>query len=72
MGGKLLNKIKSIYVNSLAYVRVKGGESKCFRIKSGVKEGCIIFLWFFIVYMDAVMKEVKMGVGRTRERVVIT
>ena len=30
--GKLLNGIKSMYVNSLACVRVKGGEIKTFRI----------------------------------------
>ena len=35
MGGKLLNGIKSMYVNSLACVRVKGGERECFRINSG-------------------------------------
>ena len=42
MGGKLLNGIKSIYVNSLACVRVKGGESDCFRINSGLRQGCIM------------------------------
>ena len=36
-GGKLLNRIKNMYVNSLACVRVKGGDSECFRINSGVK-----------------------------------
>ena len=35
--GNLLNGIKSMYVNSLAYVRVKGGESECFMINSGVR-----------------------------------
>ena len=34
--GKLLNDIKSIYVNSLACVTVKGCESECFRIESGI------------------------------------
>ena len=33
VGGKLLNKINSIYVNSLAYVKVKRGERECFRIE---------------------------------------
>ena len=33
VGHKLLNGIKSMYVN--AYVTVKGGDSKCFRINSG-------------------------------------
>ena len=64
MGGKLLNGIKSMYVNSLACVRVKGGESECFRIDSGVRQMCIMFPWLFNVYMDAVMKELKMEMGR--------
>ena len=37
VGGTLLNGIKSSYVNSLACVRVKGGESDCFWINSGVR-----------------------------------
>ena len=37
VGGKLLNGIKSMYVNSLACVRVKGGESECFRINSDMR-----------------------------------
>ena len=52
VGGKLLNGIKSMYVNSLACVRVKGGESEHFRINSGVRQGFIMSLWFFNVYMD--------------------
>ena len=40
VGGKLLNGNKSIYVKSLACLIVKGGESECFRINSGVRQ-CI-------------------------------
>ena len=39
---KLLNGIKSMYVKSLACVRVKGGESECFRIDSDVRQECIL------------------------------
>ena len=56
VGGKLLNGIKSMYVKSLAFVRVKGGENKCFKINSGVRQGCIMSPWVSNVYMDAVMK----------------
>ena len=42
--GKLLNGIKSMYVNSLAFVRVKRGESVGFRIKRSVRQGCIMSL----------------------------
>ena len=51
-----------MYVDSSAYVRVKGGESERFRIGSEVRQGCIMSPWQFNVYMDGVMKEVKMGI----------
>ena len=38
VGGKRLSGIKSMYINSLAYVRVKGGENECFRIESVLTE----------------------------------
>ena len=49
VGGKLLNSIKSIYVNSLACVRVKVSESECFRINIGVRQGYIMIPWLFNV-----------------------
>ena len=64
VGGKLLSGIKNMYVNSSACGRVKGGASERFSIYSGVRQGCIMFSWLFNVYMDGVMKEVKMGLGR--------
>ena len=64
VGGKLLNGIKSMYVNSLSCVRVKRGESECLKIDCGVRQGCIMSLWLLNVYMDAVMKEMKLGMGR--------
>ena len=33
----------------------------------GVRQGCIISPWFFNVYKDVVMKEVKMGMGKRGE-----
>ena len=36
-GGKLINCIKSVYVNILTCVRVKGCKSECLRIDSGVR-----------------------------------
>ena len=60
LGGNLLRRIKSMYVDSLACVRVKGEKSEWFRIDSGVGQGCIMSLWLFNVNMHVVMKEVKM------------
>ena len=67
MGGKLLNDIKSRYVNSLPCVRVKRGESECFRIDTGVRQGCTMSSCILNVYMDKLMKEVKIGMGRRGE-----
>ena len=51
---------------SLACVGIKGVDSECFRVDIGVRQGCIMSPWGFNVHMDAVMKEVKMGMGRIR------
>ena len=67
VASRLLDGITSMYVNSPACVRVKGGESKCFRIDSDARRGCIMSLfpyWVFNMYMYVVMKEVKMGMER--------
>ena len=64
VGGKLLSGIKSIYVDSLACIIVNGGESEQFMIASWVRQGCIMSLWLFNVYMDAVIKVVKMWMGK--------
>ena len=61
MGG-----IKCMYVDIVALFRDKGDESERFRIDSGVRQGCIMSLLLFTVYIDAVMKEVKRGMGRRK------
>ena len=43
--GKLLSGIMSIYLNSIACVKVKRIESECFRINSGVRQVCIMSPW---------------------------
>ena len=67
VGGKLLNGIKSMYVNSLACGRIKGGENDCFRVDSGMREVCIMSPWLFNVDDDAAIKQLKIGMGRREE-----
>ena len=55
-----------MYVNRLTCFRVKRSESEFFRIERVVRQGCIMFPWIFNVYMNAVMKEGKMGKGKIR------
>ena len=59
-----MSGINNMHVDSLACVRVKGGDSEWFRIDSGARQRCIISTWLFNVYMDTVIKEVKIGMGR--------
>ena len=53
-----------MHIDSSDCIRVKGDESEGFRIYSGVRQGCIMSHWLFNVYMNVVMKGVKMGMGR--------
>ena len=48
-----------IYVNSLSFIRLKGGE-----IEYGVRQGCIMSIWLFNMYMDAVMEVRFLEEGR--------
>ena len=57
-------RICMLILDSSAYVRIKINESRRFRIGSGVRQGCIMFPWLSNIYMDGVMKEVNMGMGR--------
>ena len=41
--------------------------SEQFGIDSGVRQGCVMSPSLFYVYMDAVMKEGKMGMGNREE-----
>ena len=42
VGSKLFSRIKSMYVDSSACVRVKMCKTEQFRIESGVGHGCIL------------------------------
>ena len=52
-------------------MRIKGGMSEQFRIESGMRQGCVMYFWLFNVYMDVAMKEVKMGMGRRGDDLVL-
>ena len=50
VAAKWLSGIKGMYVDSLACVKVKGGENAWFRIDSGVRQRCIMSPWLFNLY----------------------
>ena len=57
VGRKLLGGIKSMYVDSLACVRIKRDESEQFRIDySRLRQGCIMSPWLLNVYTRGIQK----------------
>ena len=57
-----------MYVNSLTCVRLEGNESKCSKIDIGVILDCVMTPWVFYIYVDTVVKEVKMKMRRVEVR----
>ncbi len=62
VGGQLLEGIQSFYENASAFVQVNGELSESFKVKVGVRQGCMMSLWLFNIYMDGCIREMKVGV----------
>ena len=45
VGVRLLSGITNMFVDSPACVKVEGGESERFKIDSGVRHGCSMYIW---------------------------
>ena len=63
INGKLLAAVKSLYERSEARVRVCREEGEWFRVRVGLRQGCVMSPWLFNVFMDGVMKEVRERAG---------
>ena len=50
------------YVDSRACVRVGNHASEWCPVNVGLRQGCVMSPWFFNVYMDGVVREVKVRV----------
>ena len=54
--GQLLRAIKSFYCRPEVCVRVNGKQSKPFHVGVGLRQGCVLSLLLFIVYMNWIDK----------------
>lgn len=59
VNGQLINAIASLYEGSAACVRINGDLTPWFSIIKGVKQGCVMSPWLFILYMDKCMQVLK-------------
>lgn len=41
------------------YGRINEVTSGWFKINSGVKQGCVMYIWIFNLYIDGVMKKLR-------------
>ncbi len=58
----MLKGIRSFYENASAFVRVNGELSESFSVKVGARQGCMMSPWFFNIYMEGCIREMKVGV----------
>ena len=58
-GGRLLRGVKSLYAGSKDCVRVGNEVSEWFPVRVGLRQGCVMSLWLFNLYVDGVETEVN-------------
>ena len=54
--------MKSLYVDIRACVKVVNDVSEWFLVNVGLRQGCVMSVWLFNVYMDGVVREVNVRV----------
>jgi len=62
---KLINIIKAIYDNQKAKILYKGKLSAAFLIETGVRQGCLLSPFLFILAIDYILKNCSPGNGLT-------
>ena len=54
----LVNAIRSFYAESEACVRVCRKESEWFGVEVSLRQGCVMSMWLFNLFMDGVKREI--------------
>ena len=70
--GTLLRSVMSLYDNTSGVVRTSFGLSEKFPQTVGVRQGCTLSPYLFLIYMDAIMRKcrptMREGIGRLEVR----
>ena len=62
VGGKLLKSVQSFYADSKVCVQVGNDVSEFFPVNVGLRQGCVMSVWLFNVYVNGVIREVNVRV----------
>ncbi|XP_072051973.1 uncharacterized protein [Amphiura filiformis] len=57
----VVDLIRSLYKGQEATVRTEGGDSECFTIGQGVRQGCILSPYLFNIYAEHIMRNALDG-----------
>ena len=52
---KLVKMIMALYEDSECCVRTENGDTRFFKIMSGVKQGCVLSPFLFVIVMDYIL-----------------
>ena len=64
--GKPLNLIMASYKDMSGYTLINGVKSATFPVMQGVRQGCITSTWYFLLYIDGLLKKLEeSGTGCT-------
>jgi hypothetical protein len=56
VNGQLIRAIMSLYTDSKSCVRILGRKSETFKVRSGLRQGCVLSPLLFIIYMDGIAR----------------
>src|SRR6218665_2555044 len=62
----LIQLLKGLYENQSAVIRTEFGDTDRFKIKKGVRQGCILSPFLFNLYAERIMRKAEVKIaGRT-------
>ena len=56
ISGRLLVAIRSLYNDCKSHVRINGSKSDSFRVRVGLRQGCVLSPLLFIIFMDRISR----------------
>ena len=59
---KLVKIINTVYEDSECCVRTENGDTRLFKIMSGVKQGCVLSPFLFVIVIDYILRQ-SSGIG---------
>ena len=61
--------LRNLYVDQEATVRTKHGTTDLFQIGKGVYQGCILSSWLFNLYVQCIMRNVRLDDAQTEIKI---